>query len=81
MKLSDKITLIYPNTQWVLDGDKYENLFFLDLTNKLTEEDFNAQWLIKEQELKVEAEAKETARQALLDKLGITADEAKLLLG
>ena len=33
-----------------------------------------------EQEL-AEAEAKEAARQALLDKLGITADEAKLLLG
>lgn len=30
---------------------------------------------------KVAAEAKATARQALLDKLGITADEAKLLLG
>lgn len=30
---------------------------------------------------KAEAEAKEAARQALLDKLGITADEAKLLLG
>ena len=30
----------------------------------------------------IEAEAaKEAARQALLDKLGITADEAKLLLG
>ena len=28
-----------------------------------------------------EAEAKATARQALLDRLGITADEAKLLLG
>jgi hypothetical protein len=28
-----------------------------------------------------EAEAKEAARQALLDKLGITEDEAKLLLG
>jgi hypothetical protein len=27
------------------------------------------------------AQAKETARQALLDKLGISADEAKLLLG
>ena len=27
------------------------------------------------------AAAKEAARQALLDKLGITADEAKLLLG
>jgi hypothetical protein len=30
---------------------------------------------------KAEAEAKEAKRQALLDKLGITADEAKLLLG
>jgi hypothetical protein len=28
-----------------------------------------------------EAEAKATAKAALLDKLGITADEAKLLLG
>jgi hypothetical protein len=28
-----------------------------------------------------ELQAKEAARQALLDKLGITADEAKLLLG
>lgn len=30
---------------------------------------------------KAEIAAKEAARQALLDKLGITADEAKLLLG
>jgi hypothetical protein len=29
----------------------------------------------------VQAEAKETKRQALLDRLGITAEEAKLLLG
>jgi hypothetical protein len=28
-----------------------------------------------------EAQAKETARQAILDRLGLTADEAKLLLG
>jgi len=31
--------------------------------------------------LQAEAEAKETARQAVLDRLGLTADEAKLLLG
>ena len=30
---------------------------------------------------KQEAEAKATARQAVLDRLGLTADEAKLLLG
>jgi predicted oxidoreductase len=28
-----------------------------------------------------EAEAKQAARQAILDRLGLTADEAKLLLG
>jgi hypothetical protein len=36
--------------------------------------------LAKEQ-LKAEAEAKEAARQEILDRLGLTADEAKLLLG
>jgi hypothetical protein len=30
---------------------------------------------------KAEAEVKEAARQAILDRLGLTADEAKLLLG
>ena len=30
---------------------------------------------------KAEAEAKEVARQAILNRLGLTADEAKLLLG
>ena len=30
---------------------------------------------------KTEAEAKATQRQAILDKLGLTADEARLLLG
>ncbi len=31
--------------------------------------------------IKAEAEAKETSKQAILDRLGLTADEAKLLLG
>ena len=31
--------------------------------------------------LKAEAEAKAAQRQAILDKLGLTADEARLLLG
>ena len=31
--------------------------------------------------IEAEIQAKETARQAILDRLGLTADEAKLLLG
>jgi 2-hydroxychromene-2-carboxylate isomerase len=32
-------------------------------------------------EAEAKAQAKETARQAILDRLGLTADEAKLILG
>ena len=33
------------------------------------------------QQAKAQTEAKEAARQAILDRLGLTADEAKLILG
>jgi hypothetical protein len=54
---------------------------------ELTGDDYDAvisEWadarLLKEEQ-SIEAEEKATAKTALLDKLGITADEAKLLLG
>jgi hypothetical protein len=57
-------------------------------TGEIIEREMNAEELAQleidkaEAEVKAaEAAAKATARQALLDKLGITADEAKLLLG
>lgn len=57
-------------------------------TGEITEREMNAdelaQWEADKaaaEAAKAEAAAKEEARQALLDKLGITADEAKLLLG
>jgi hypothetical protein len=42
--------------------------------------DYQARQLKKETE-QAEAEAKEAQRQALLDRLGITSEEAKILLG
>ncbi len=37
--------------------------------------------IAQQTELAAEAQAKETARQAIADRLGLTADELKLLLG
>lgn len=57
-------------------------------TGEIIEREMNAEELAQWEAIQatadaevVEAAAKEAARQALLDKLGITADEAKLLLG
>jgi|LakMenEpi03Aug12_release.lakeMendotaPanAssembly.Ray.scaffolds.fasta_scaffold2167635_1 hypothetical protein len=54
-----------------------------DLSREMNDDEF-AQFEA-DQELiklsKIEAKAKETARAAILDRLGLTADEAKLLLG
>ena len=57
-------------------------------TGEIIEREMNAQEIaeVEAAVTKAEAEASEAAateaaRQALLDKLGITADEAKLLLG
>jgi len=57
-------------------------------TNEIIDREMNdAEFALYEKDtanieaIKVDREAKEGARQALLEKLGITADEAKLLLG
>ena len=44
---------------------------------KIDEANFKAIEKLRDKEIK----AKEAARQAILDRLGLTADEAKLLLG
>ena len=39
------------------------------------------EWEAKKAEAEAQAEAKATARQAILDRLGLTAEEASILLG
>lgn len=63
-----------PETPMVFDGE----------TNRPMNETELAQYAIDMQEhatRQAEHEAREATRQALLDRLGITADEARLLLG
>lgn len=53
------------------------------IERELTVEEIKERKSFQEQSisLKAEAEAKAAARQAILDRLGLTEDEAKLLLG
>lgn len=67
----------YPNLQKSVDGEIVE-------LDKKEYEEIISLWAdaeLKKLDDKVKAEAKEAQRQAILDRLGLTADEAKLLLG
>jgi hypothetical protein len=74
------LEMLIPNGGWICTGQTYEGITFLEcepITKKQFDDGF-----AQVDAWKAEQEAQATAkRQALLDKLGITEDEAKLLLG
>ena len=72
------IQFIRPNAQFVLNGDE---LNWLDETQtKPTQAQITKGWADYQKAIEAEAQATATARAALLQRLGITAEEAALLL-
>ena len=74
------LTMLIPDGGYVLRGDAYENIEFIEcepITKQQFEDGFAAYdtWKAQQESERVAAKA------ALLDRLGITADEAALLLG
>ena len=70
----------YKGAVWTLDGTDYSGLTWLSETDKPTKtvlDNLAAQMQADEQAAE---EARETQRQVILDRLGLTAEEAKLLL-
>jgi hypothetical protein len=71
----------YPGAQWTLDGDTYDGLTWLSDDAKPTKAVLDGLWASVQQEIADEAAAKVSARQEVLDKLGLTAQEVQALLG
>jgi hypothetical protein len=70
----------YPDDEWIMDGEEYEGLQWLSETPKPTKETLDLQWQEVQDEIAAELQAREDAKTALLERLGISAEEAKLLL-
>ena len=72
-----------PNTEWVLQGDDLSTLEFIKPKNTIhpTEAEVDAVLKSIDAELVSEQKTKATARQAIADRLGLTADELQVLLG
>jgi len=71
----------YSGKEWTLNGDEYTGLTWMSEGSKPTKATLDGLWASVQQEIADEAAAKVSAREALLTRLGITADEAQLLLG
>ena len=69
-----------PNSEWTLIGDDYADLVWLSQGNPPTLAEVEAEIALLPQREKAKADKAESDKAALLAKLGITADEAKLLL-
>jgi hypothetical protein len=71
----------FADDQWNLNGDDYEGLTWLSESPKPSQEELDDLWPATVKAFEKKASDAVAARQAILDRLGITADEAKLLLG
>ena len=81
MDYTEILSRRYKGKQWHLVGNDYDGLTWLDESTKPTKTKLDSLWAEVETEIANEAAAKVIARQAVLDKLGLTQDEAQLLLG
>jgi hypothetical protein len=78
---SQILTKKYPNQEWTMDGDDYSGLTWLSDSPKPTQHTLDALWETVKAERIADIETRAAAKNELLDRLGITADEAALLLG
>ena len=69
-----------PGAQWTLSGDDYGNLMWSSQGSAPTLADIQAEIALLPAKEKAKADKEAADKAALLAKLGITADEAKLLL-
>jgi hypothetical protein len=71
----------YKDNQWSLNGDDYDGLVWLSDTPKPSKTTLDDLWSQVEAKAEADKIKKANAKSALLDRLGITEEEAMLLLG
>ena len=71
----------YKDAEWTLNGDDYAGLTWVSDSAKPTKAALDALWDEVKIEIESEIKTKADAKASLLEKLGITVDEAKILLG
>ena len=80
LKANEVLEYIRPEGGWATYGEKYEDIVFVSC-EPLTKQEFDAVAKDAEKDLKAKAKAKADAKATILDRLGLTVDELKTILG
>ncbi len=75
------LTRRYQGKEWTTVGGEYTDIVWHSEGSKPSKSTLDGLWASVQQDIANEAEAKIATRQAVLDKLGLTADEVTALLG
>ena len=70
----------FKDSHWTLDGDDYSGLNWLSDTPKPSKKTLEDLWQIVVSEAEAEAQAKIQKKNDLLARLGLTAEEAAMLI-
>jgi len=76
---AEVLNMLIPTGGWVITGDEYEGIKFLE-AEPITKTEFEAGFAQYDARKTEQDATQAAAKTALLEKLGITEDEAKLLL-
>jgi hypothetical protein len=76
---ADVLNMLIPNGGWAIYGDDYEGIQFIEC-EPITKKQFTDGFAQYDAWKAEQDSVKSTAKAALLNRLGITEDEAKLLL-
>ena len=78
-KGSEVLSMLLPNGGWYIQGDDYETIKFVDC-EPISKEQFESGFAAYDAWKLQDSQAKAATKAALLERLGITAEEAALLL-
>jgi hypothetical protein len=77
----DVLGMLIPTGGWVIYGDDFDSIIYNEGVTPITKKQFADGFAAFDAWKAQGDKAKATAKAALLDRLGITAEEATLLLG
>ncbi len=78
---TEVLEMLLPQGGWIITGNDWSGVQFIDERPKCTETQYTTGFAQYDNWKIEQAEANATVKAALLARLGIAADEAKLLLG